>query len=91
MDRIFPAEHTATLIANGTYTTTRCVSELGIFGYILTDKDGKTVDSQEIGNTLRTKSSIMDEGGVSSGSSCIDAPYLFDGTDEAYLQGNIFK
>ena len=84
-------EHTAILISNGRYTQTTCVSELGIFGSILIDSHGNTVWSEEIGNTLRTKSNKVNEGGVATGASCIDAPYLYDGCMKAYSTGNIFK
>ena len=52
MDRVFPLEHTATLILGGEYITTKCISEIGIFGGVLVDKDGNAVWNAELGNMM---------------------------------------
>jgi len=54
-----------------------CVSELGIFGYVIGDKDN-ILENKQVGHMLRTKLSHMDEGGVASGSGALDSVFLVD-------------
>ncbi|XP_038067931.1 glutathione synthetase-like [Patiria miniata] len=51
------------------------VSELGIFG-IFVSKGSDTVLNTSAGQLLRTKNIKTDEGGLMTGSSCMDSPYL---------------
>jgi len=54
-----------------------CVSELGIFGYIIGSKN-EIFENEQVGHMLRTKLSHMDEGGVASGSGALDSVFLVD-------------
>ena len=69
-------------------------SELGIFGYVIGDKDRiitnkqvimthfivafYTVISRQVGHMLRTKLSHVDEGGVAAGLGALDSVYLIE-------------
>uniref|UniRef100_A0A1B0DJB0 Glutathione synthetase n=1 Tax=Phlebotomus papatasi TaxID=29031 RepID=A0A1B0DJB0_PHLPP len=53
------------------------VSELGIFGAIIGDKD-RIVYNHQVGHMLRTKLSTANEGGVAAGLGALDSPYLID-------------
>ena len=55
----------------------QCVSELGVFGAFVATKDTVKFNNSG-GHILRTKSVGTNEGGVASGFSCIDSPYLID-------------
>jgi len=52
-----------------------CLSELGIFGYVIGDKT-RILTNKQTGHTLRTKLSHVDEGGVSAGLGALDSVYL---------------
>ncbi|RWS04366.1 glutathione synthetase-like protein [Dinothrombium tinctorium] len=59
-----------------TLTPDQVTSELGIFGVILgSENDFKL--NYEAGYVLRTKSTSVQEGGISSGFGVIDTPYLY--------------
>jgi hypothetical protein len=62
-------------LAGGIQKSELCVSEIGIFGLILTDtlSHQKTVCNKVIGYLVRTKSVETDEGGVMAGASCLDS------------------
>lgn len=53
------------------------VSELGIFGAIIGDKN-KIVYNTQAGHMLRTKLSSANEGGVAAGLGSLDSPFLID-------------
>nr|CAD7408975.1 unnamed protein product [Timema cristinae] len=80
MDRISPPIQTCYIVRpgqDGLPPLSDLVSELGIFGVILGDKDNIFVNKQ-VGHMLRTKLSSADEGGVAAGSGALDSPYLID-------------
>ena len=91
MRRVFPRSFQATLVRGNDDFTGECVSELGIFGGFLTDAEGRVVANEYMGHNMRTKSIDTDEGGVAAGYSCVDNPYLFEGTDEEFKAGTIAK
>lgn len=68
--------------------TGEAVSELGIFGEIFWDKNGKLLVNDEIGLMMRTKPIFNDEGGVVAGYAYVDCPYRFNGTHEEFKIGN---
>ena len=51
------------------------ISELGIFGYVLGDKD-RIISNKQVGHMLRTKLSNVNEGGVAAGLGALDSIYL---------------
>jgi len=55
----------------------QCISELGIFGYIIGTKD-KIFDNEQVGHMLRTKLSHVNEGGVAAGLGALDSVFLVD-------------
>nr|CAD7206359.1 unnamed protein product [Timema douglasi] len=80
MDRICPPIQTCYIVRpgqEGLPPLSDLVSELGIFGVIIGDKDNIFVNKQ-VGHMLRTKLSSADEGGVAAGSGALDSPYLID-------------
>ncbi|XP_055685437.1 glutathione synthetase-like isoform X2 [Lutzomyia longipalpis] len=80
MERIFPPISKGYIIRPGDVGTPKVsdlVSELGIFGAIIGDKD-KIVYNKQVGHMLRTKLATADEGGVAAGSGALDSPYLID-------------
>ncbi|PNY15793.1 glutathione synthetase chloroplastic-like [Trifolium pratense] len=75
MQRIFPTASAAVLMRNGCWHKDRAISELGIFGTYLRNKDTVIVNNQS-GYLMRTKISSSDEGGVAAGFAVIDSVYL---------------
>jgi len=53
------------------------ISELGIFGYVIGDKD-KILTNKQTGHMLRTKLSYVNEGGVAAGLGALDSVYLVE-------------
>ena len=51
------------------------ISELGIFGYVLGDKE-KIITNKQVGHMLRTKLSYVNEVGVAAGLGALDSVYL---------------
>lgn len=76
MQRIRPTVTPNTpVLRNGQQTVIDAVSELGIYGYILAVGD-QVIENETCGWLLRTKSADSDEGGLISGYSFLDCPYL---------------
>ena len=75
MERINPPEYDTYILHNNELKFKKCVSELGIYGAILSDE--KTTHlNKSFGFLLRTKESSVQEGGVVTGYSAIDIPEL---------------
>ncbi|XP_023333170.1 glutathione synthetase isoform X2 [Eurytemora carolleeae] len=55
----------------------KCISELGIFGYVIGTKDS-ILENKQVGHMLRTKLSHVNEGGVAAGLGALDSVYLVD-------------
>ncbi|PON85508.1 Glutathione synthase [Trema orientale] len=66
MQRIFPTVSSAFLLRDGICHKDDAVSELGIFGAYLRNKE-KVIINEQCGYLMRTKISSSDEGGVAAG------------------------
>lgn len=76
MDRIRAARHRNRLIRVGLGPECRdVVSEIGIFGVHISTS-ATELENFECGYLLRTKPEIANEGGLFSGHSCLDSPFL---------------
>ncbi|KAF5463466.1 hypothetical protein F2P56_019377 [Juglans regia] len=75
MQRIFPTVFQTFLLRNGICHKDNAVSELGIYGAYLRNKD-KVIMNDQCGYLLRTKTSSSDEGGVAAGFAVLDSIYL---------------
>jgi len=77
-ERVNPPENEAYILRNGKLSKEKCVSEIGIYGIIISD-DTTVHMNKSAGYLLRTKLSTSNEGGVVMGASAIDTPYLVEG------------
>jgi glutathione synthase len=77
MERINPPQQNCHLLQNHKISQNNCVSELGIYGIILSE-DSTVHLNKRAGFLLRTKEHSKEEGGVATGNSVIDLPYLTD-------------
>merc|ERR1711874_387782 len=78
MDRIQPPVTTNYMVRPGKKPQlVDVISELGIFGYVIGDKDAIHTN-KHVGQMLRTKLSHVDEGGVAAGLGALDSVYLVD-------------
>ncbi|KXG23586.1 glutathione synthetase, chloroplastic [Sorghum bicolor] len=75
MQRIFPKASLAYLVRGGVCHEGLAISELGIYGAYLRNKD-KVVINEQSGYLMRTKVSSSDEGGVAAGFAVLDSLYL---------------
>ncbi|KAL5061030.1 hypothetical protein RYX36_032634 [Vicia faba] len=75
MQRIFPNLSAALLMRNGCVHKDHAISELGIFGTYLRNKDRVIINDQS-GYLMRTKIASSDEGGVAAGFAVLDSVYL---------------
>lgn len=75
MQRIFPKASPAYLVRGGVCHEGLAISELGIYGAYLRNKD-KVVINEQCGYLMRTKVSSSDEGGVAAGFAVLDSLYL---------------
>ncbi|KAK3136676.1 hypothetical protein QOZ80_5BG0440820 [Eleusine coracana subsp. coracana] len=77
MQRIFPKACCSYLVRGGVCHEGLAISELGIYGAYLRNKD-KVVINDQCGYLVRTKVSSSDEGGVAAGFAVLDSLYLTD-------------
>lgn len=79
MDRITPPAQMNYLIRSGKNKIQfdQVISELGIFGVVIGDKDRVLVNKQ-VGHMFRTKLTTSNEGGLMSGTAVCDSPFLID-------------
>ncbi|CAL4906309.1 unnamed protein product [Urochloa decumbens] len=77
MQRIFPKASHSYLVRGGICHEGLAISELGIYGAYLRNKD-KVVINDQSGYLMRTKVSSSDEGGVAAGFAVLDSLYLTD-------------
>ncbi|KAI3440408.1 Glutathione synthetase (GSH-S) [Psidium guajava] len=75
MQRIFPAISLTTLIRDGICYKDNAVSELGVYGAYLRNKENVIINEQ-CGYLMRTKMSSSNEGGVAAGFAVLDSLYL---------------
>ncbi|KAJ2156403.1 Glutathione synthetase [Coemansia sp. RSA 552] len=76
MDLIRAPGFNSMLLRNGQLVPCEVVSELGIYGIFVSDREGRTVVNRHGGHLLRTKASDVREGGVAAGFAVIDSPLL---------------
>uniref|UniRef100_A0A453HWM8 Glutathione synthetase n=2 Tax=Aegilops tauschii subsp. strangulata TaxID=200361 RepID=A0A453HWM8_AEGTS len=77
MQRIFPRASFTQLVQGGVCSEDLSISELGIFGSYLRNKDKVVINSQ-CGYLMRTKVSSSNEGGVAAGFAVLDSILLTD-------------
>jgi glutathione synthase len=75
MQRISPKEVDAVLVRTGQTVESKALQELGVYGTFLGNGE-EIIFSEQAGHLLRTKSVGVDEGGVATGYSCLDSPFL---------------
>eukprot|EP00047_Mylnosiga_fluctuans_P015405 m.45904 g.45904 ORF g.45904 m.45904 type:complete len:552 (+) comp5903_c0_seq1:436-2091(+) len=63
------------LVQNGSVSLGNVVSELGVFGAVLSESNSKMLHSSVLGHVLRSKMTDED-GGMSAGLAVLDSPYL---------------
>ena len=77
MERVVPPENEAFILENHKVIKKNCVSEISVYGIILSDETQVHLNKQ-VGFLIRTKDASVQEGGVMSASAAIDLPYLVD-------------
>ncbi|EMS50876.1 Glutathione synthetase, chloroplastic [Triticum urartu] len=75
MQRIFPPTSPSYLVREGTFVRDNVVSEFGIFGAYLRNKD-KVIINDQCGYLLRTKAASLNEGGVVAGYAFLNSIFL---------------
>ncbi|KAK7258823.1 hypothetical protein RIF29_24410 [Crotalaria pallida] len=75
MQKLFPKISAAILLRDGSMHKENAISELGIYGAYLRNKDTVIVNNQS-GYLMRTKIASSDEGGVAAGFAVLDSVYL---------------
>ncbi|XP_068662595.1 glutathione synthetase, chloroplastic isoform X2 [Aristolochia californica] len=75
MQRIFPTTTRAFMVRDGVCYQDTAISELGIYGAYLRNKD-KVIMNDQCGYLMRTKVSSSNEGGVAAGFAVLDSIYL---------------
>lgn len=75
MQRIFPPASLSYLVREGTLVRDNAVSEFGIFGAYLRNKD-KVIINDQCGYLLRTKAASLNEGGVVAGYAFLNSIFL---------------
>ena len=76
MELIQPPLLTNSIIREGKVVTGGVVGELGVFGTVLWDSEGRVLENEEAGWLLRTKGKDVDEGGVAAGFGSVDSVCL---------------
>ncbi|CAD6252960.1 unnamed protein product [Miscanthus lutarioriparius] len=77
MQRIFPKASLTALVRDGDWFEDLTISELGIYGAYLRNKD-KVILNNQSGYLMRTKVSSSNEGGVAAGFAVLDSMLLTD-------------
>ncbi|XP_062592431.1 glutathione synthetase-like [Saccostrea cucullata] len=78
MEKIHPWVQENYLIKVGESSVLRkVVSEIGVYGTILGSAE-EVMENEEVGHLMRTKHLGVNEGGVSTGYSCLDTPFLIE-------------
>ncbi|KAG2620310.1 glutathione synthetase, chloroplastic-like isoform X1 [Panicum virgatum] len=75
MQRIFPPASPCYLVREGTWAKENAVSEFGIFGAYLRNKDQVIINDQ-CGYLMRTKAATINEGGVVTGYAFLNSIFL---------------
>ncbi|XP_022345572.1 glutathione synthetase-like [Crassostrea virginica] len=78
MEKIYPWVQNNYLIKVGESIDLReVVSEIGIYGTVLGSAE-EVIENEEVGHLMRTKYLGVNEGGVNTGYSCLDTPFLIE-------------
>jgi len=77
MERIFPPKHEGVVLRDNKISVANCVSEFSVYGAIISD-DNSILLNKSFGFLIRTKADNVNEGGIASGFSALDLPYLVD-------------
>ena len=78
MDRIVPPTFSTAIMRDGVlHEGVEGVYEMGVFAALLSDGDDVALNVA-CGQLLRTKSSLVEDGGVAAGVAVLDSPYLVD-------------
>ncbi|KAL9393192.1 hypothetical protein Peur_012477 [Populus x canadensis] len=75
MQRIFPSVSPTFLVCEGICHKDHAISELGVYGAYLRNKE-KVIVNEQCGYLMRTKVSSSNEGGVAAGFAVLDSIYL---------------
>ncbi|CAA7044940.1 unnamed protein product [Microthlaspi erraticum] len=75
MQRIFPKVSEMFLVRDGVHHKDQSISELGIYGAYLRNKE-RVIINEQSGYLMRTKVSSSNEGGVAAGFAVLDSIYL---------------
>ncbi|XP_011048922.1 PREDICTED: glutathione synthetase, chloroplastic-like [Populus euphratica] len=75
MQRIFPTVSPTILVREGICHKDHAISELGVYGAYLRNKE-KVIVNEQCGYLMRTKVSSSNEGGVAAGFAVLDSIYL---------------
>jgi hypothetical protein len=75
MQRIFPPASLCYLVRDGTCIRENAVSEFGIFGAYLRNKD-RVIINDQCGYLMRTKAASLNEGGVVAGYAFLNSVFL---------------
>jgi len=87
MERINTPEVKAFMLRNGKVSEALTCSELGVFSSVMFDIQKDTMlENRLLGLLFRTKSIQSNEGGVNSGYSVIDQPFVTEITDLSNIQ-----
>eukprot|EP00751_Fragilariopsis_kerguelensis_P017044 CAMPEP_0170854506 /NCGR_PEP_ID=MMETSP0734-20130129/13246_1 /TAXON_ID=186038 /ORGANISM="Fragilariopsis kerguelensis, Strain L26-C5" /LENGTH=564 /DNA_ID=CAMNT_0011225583 /DNA_START=48 /DNA_END=1740 /DNA_ORIENTATION=- len=88
MQRLFPPQQKAVLMRGGKIQGTGdSISELGSFGTLVVDSNGKVIHNRYAGFLLRTKFSNVDEGGVASGFATLSSPSFVEDLMTVLMEG----
>lgn len=78
MERLYPPAYSNVVFRDSKMMEGDVVSELGVFGYCLSDTaTGTVVEEGVAGHLLRSKFKNVLDGGVASGRAVLDSPLLF--------------
>jgi hypothetical protein len=77
MERIFPPQHEGLVLRENKISVANCVSEFSVYGAIISDEKSILLN-KNFGFLIRTKAENVNEGGIATGFSAVDLPYLID-------------
>jgi glutathione synthase len=78
MQRISPPESDAYVLHENKLKKIKGISEVSIYGIVISSGDKKILLNQNAGYLVRTKDKNVQEGGIVAGFSAVDLPYLVD-------------
>ena len=78
MEKIHPPTFTTYILRENQLQKKECISEISIYGIILSNSDNDYLINKSSGFLIRSKSINDNEGGIATGSSAVDLPALID-------------